>query len=225
MRLGDGFPQPCVQARGEHTSVSDATSDRTGRGFVRLGLRPVSNSISCVYVSLAGAAEKKFRASCQPPFAVHQNRASPEPSEVHEPGTRRNERTRTRNPRRNIIEQSDWGCCRFRCGPSPIFSRYHLQRDIAGDVLRYKRHFRLFREMRKARDFRLVLCADVLDCMVEHAIQTLEHTLIAREVNGGLDYFIYKPLVISERRSSRTRPIDDDTGWSATSWPGLFSVL
>ena len=93
----------------------------------------------------------------------------------------------------------DWGCCRFRCGPSPICSRYHLQRDIAGDVLRYKRHFRLFREMHKARDSRLALCADVLDCMVEHAIQTLEHTLIAREVNGGLDCFIYKPLVISER--------------------------
>jgi len=67
------------------------------------------------------------------------------------------------------------------------------------DIMCYRPHFRLFREMHKARDFRLVLCADVCDCMVERAIRTLEYILIKMGVNGGLDYFLYKPLIISER--------------------------
>ena len=119
---------------------------------------------------------------------------------------------------------SIWGSCWFTDGSNPICFYHKPRWDTSNDVPRYKRHFRLFREMHKVRDFRLVLCADVFDCLVEHAIQTLEHTLIAREVNGGLDYFINKPLVISERRTPRTRPTDCNTGWSAT-WPGIFSAL
>jgi len=129
-----------------------------------------------------------------------------------------------------VYRESDLGSNPGRCwfihGSSPSCFGHSLRWDRSSDVLRYKRHFRLFREMHKVRDFRLVLCADVFDCMVEDSIRTLEHTLITSEVNGGLDYFIYKPLVISERRTPRTRPTDHNTGWSATTpWPGVYSVL
>ena len=129
-----------------------------------------------------------------------------------------------------VYREWDFGGLRGPCWPvgrrSPCF--YHDSQGgeaAQADDLRYKRHFRLFRERHKARDFRLVLCVDVSNCMVEHAIQTLENTLIAREVNGGLYYFLYKPLVISERRTLRTRPTDYTTGCSRSLWPGEHSAL
>ena len=63
------------------------------------------------------------------------------------------------------------------------------------------------------RDFRLVLCADVSDCMVD-GIETLERITRAEEAVGGLDYFLQKPLIISERRTLRTRYTGQNPGWS-----------
>jgi len=73
--------------------------------------------------------------------------------------------------------------------------------------------------MQSVRDFRLVLCADVSECMVEHALETLEHI-----VKGRLDHLLYKPLIVSERRTLRTRRRYYDAGWSKK-WPVLATAL
>lgn len=102
----------------------------------------------------------------------------------------------------------------WRCEPDPVcFRHYGWYKGNIVDAPRYKQHLIVFREMHKAwQDFRLVLCADVFDCMVEHGIQTLEDIVDA----GGLDYLFYKPLIICERRTPRTRVEDYQAGWSAT---------
>ena len=68
--------------------------------------------------------------------------------------------------------------------------------------------------MHDARDFRLVLCADVFDCMVEDSIKALERIVEGEEATGGLDFLLQKPLIIVERRTLRTRYIDQNAGWS-----------
>ena len=73
--------------------------------------------------------------------------------------------------------------------------------------------FELFREMHRVRDFRLVLCADVFDCIVEPAIKALEHVVKKEKERGGLDYLFFEPLVISERRTPPTRCSDLHAGW------------
>jgi len=74
-------------------------------------------------------------------------------------------------------------------------------------ALHRQMQFRMFREMHRARDFRLVLCVDVFDSLVEHATKTLECLVEAEKAKGGLDHH-YGPLIISERRTIRTRPRD-----------------
>ena len=103
--------------------------------------------------------------------------------------------------------------CPLGCNSDPVCFRHNSEGVNAIHTQHYRLQFRVFHEMHKARDFHLVLCADVFDCMVEHAIQTLEHLVNAREVNGGLDYLLYEPLIISERRTPRTRITDYSTGW------------
>ena len=71
----------------------------------------------------------------------------------------------------------------------------------------HQRLLRVFREMYDVRDFRLVLCADVSDCMVEHGIGVLEGVAKAGE-------FPREPLVIAERRTVRTRSTDYNVGWA-----------
>jgi hypothetical protein len=94
------------------------------------------------------------------------------------------------------------------CRPDPVcFCR--PRPELVVHAPRYLRQFRTFHEMHKTRDFRLVLCADVFDCIVERAIQRLKHIV---DVNGGLDYLLHKPLIISERRTPRTRITDSSTG-------------
>ena len=104
--------------------------------------------------------------------------------------------------------------CWFGCDSDPVCFRHRTREGRAADTLLYERQFRVFREMHNARDFYLVLCADVFDCMVEHAVQTLEHIVNTKEVNGGLDYLLCEPLIISERRTLRTRAADYNAGWS-----------
>ena len=66
--------------------------------------------------------------------------------------------------------------------------------------------------MYEAREFRLVLCADVSDSMVKYAAEMLERHVKAEKTKGELDYLLYEPLIIVERRSPRTRPSDDHVG-------------
>ena len=78
----------------------------------------------------------------------------------------------------------------------------------------HRQRFKVFREMYGVREFRLVLCADVLDCVVDDAIETLEFVVEAEKARGGSDYLRCEPLVISERRSPRIRHFHGDVGQS-----------
>ena len=91
-------------------------------------------------------------------------------------------------------------------------------------TLHYQRQLRMFREVHSARDFRLVLCADVSDCLVSHATGTLECIIEAEKAKGGLDYLLCEPLIIFERRTVRTRYTDHSAGWSKK-WYSNASAL
>jgi len=86
-------------------------------------------------------------------------------------------------------------------------SYFHSPMRMEERALFRQKQFGVFREMHGARDFRLVLCVDVFDSLVKRAIKTLECLVEAEEAKGGLDHH-YKPLIISERRTIRTRPVD-----------------
>ena len=100
------------------------------------------------------------------------------------------------------------------CPLKPVCSLHVVPSETALFSRCYKWERRVFREMHNVRDFRLVLCADVVDWMVDYAIQRLEYFVKAEKVKGGLDYLLYEPLVISERRTLRTRNKDHNVGWS-----------
>ena len=74
-----------------------------------------------------------------------------------------------------------------------------------------QQQLRVFCEMHSTRDFRFVLCADVSNHMVEYAIKSLECTLKAGK---GLGHLLFKPLIICERRTLRTRHTDHREGMS-----------
>ena len=114
--------------------------------------------------------------------------------------------------------------CWLQCTSDPVCFRHRSSEGREADVQRHKQQFKVFREVHDARDFRLVLCADVYDCMVDFAIQTLEHNVYSTEVNGGLEYLLYAPLIISERRKPRTRAADHNAGWSGK-WPTIACAL
>ena len=80
-------------------------------------------------------------------------------------------------------------------------------------VARFRHQFKVFGEMHSARNFRLVLCVDAFDCMVEGSIEMLERVAKAEGAVGGFGR-LQKPLIISERRTLRTCYMDYNTGWS-----------
>ena len=101
-----------------------------------------------------------------------------------------------------------------QCDTEPVRLRLSPSKTPGKAALRFQHHFRVFRDMHETREFRLVLCADVFDCMVEYGVETLDLIVEVEEVMGGLDYLLQKPLTISERRTLRTRYNDHNTGWS-----------
>ena len=69
------------------------------------------------------------------------------------------------------------------------------------------------------REFRLVLCSDVLLLLAsfrhraaEEARRALEQIVKAERMNGGFDYLPREPLIISELRYCRTRDVDSQVG-------------
>jgi len=70
--------------------------------------------------------------------------------------------------------------------------------------------------MHSVRAFRLVLCVDVFDCMVEDGLEMLGRVVRAEKVTGGLDFLFREPLIIFERRLLRSRFTDQGPGWSVT---------
>jgi len=67
--------------------------------------------------------------------------------------------------------------------------------------------------MHKVRDFRLVFCADIFNCEAKGSMIMLERFVKKEKERGGLGYFLHEPLVISGRRTARTRPPNYNTGW------------
>jgi hypothetical protein len=107
---------------------------------------------------------------------------------------------------------------RYFCGlqpehdPEPICLRHSSQEiwDIGAGY--YQRQLKMFRDMYKTREFRLVLCADVSDSMVGHDLEILGRLVEAGKVMGGL-FHLYEPLVIAERRVHLARCNDYTPGW------------
>ena len=63
-----------------------------------------------------------------------------------------------------------------------------------------------------------MLCADVLHCIAERAIRTLECILEVERIKGGLDYLSFEPLVISRVGLPRAHLCDDGVG-CRNGWP------
>ena len=83
-----------------------------------------------------------------------------------------------------------------------------------GSAENSQQQFEVFRTIHNIRDFRLVLCADVPDCIVDPAVEVLECLVKEEKNKGGLDYLLHEPLIISERRTPRTRCTDPHVAWS-----------
>jgi len=100
--------------------------------------------------------------------------------------------------------------CRVACksNSEPIYFPQSTPKTTDGDALAHQHQLRVFHGMHNVRYFRLVLCADVSGRMVEHAMETLE-----RIVEGGIDHLPSKPVIVSERRTIRTRYADHNMGW------------
>jgi hypothetical protein len=101
------------------------------------------------------------------------------------------------------------------CKPEPVCFRHLSQKEWDMTVLHYRKQLRKFRSVYYRRNFRLVLCADVSDYMVEWAVGALERIVEAAKRRGELDYLPSEPLIISERRMIRTRYWDCHAGRSA----------
>ena len=96
----------------------------------------------------------------------------------------------------------------------PIYC-YSLQ-----TFLLYQQRLEVSHKVYSTRGFRLVLCADVCDRVVERAIQGLEDFVKVGKMEGGSSHFPYKPLIISERRLLCTRKYDNLPGVSGH-WYGV----
>ena len=99
----------------------------------------------------------------------------------------------------------------------PIRVRRASPNQVAKNILDHSERFKVFREMYRVKEFRLVLCVDVPDCIAERALRALERIVEVQRTNGGLDH-LCELLVISEVRSPCPCPGDGDVG-CAGEWP------
>ena len=66
--------------------------------------------------------------------------------------------------------------------------------------------FGLLRELLRAHDFKLVLCADVWGCIRIHAMQELKRTISEEGTQGGLDNMSSRLMVTSRLREFLPSP-------------------
>jgi len=57
--------------------------------------------------------------------------------------------------------------------------------EVEKEALRHHERFELIRELRRVQGSQLVLCADVLDHIVEHTARVLERAVAAEKAKGG----------------------------------------
>lgn len=68
--------------------------------------------------------------------------------------------------------------------------------EIAEEASQHHRRFEVFREARKVRDFRLVLCANVQERIRERSVEILKRAVAVEKERKGFDDFPSEPLVI-----------------------------
>ena len=114
--------------------------------------------------------------------------------------------------------------CMVRSWTKPVSVEYGVGYGRATNIANHRKRFKAFRQMYKEREFRLVLCADVLDCVADYAVGVLDSVVKAERAKGRLDYLLCEPLIISEIRSPRTRLTDPPVGWTGR-WGMVGSAL
>ena len=67
--------------------------------------------------------------------------------------------------------------------------------------------------MRKVRDFQLVLCVDVWDCIGWFSMWVPENAVAAEKARGGFVDFFSEPMVIYSPRALRPQAFEGD--WAA----------
>jgi len=102
--------------------------------------------------------------------------------------------------------------CRVRSRVEVIHVDYVSAEESVTIALQHTERFKVFGEMYRVREFRLVLCADVQDYILKYAMRKLERIVEAEWKNGRLYHPLCKPLIISEIRSPGTRSGDDPVG-------------
>jgi len=89
-------------------------------------------------------------------------------------------------------------------GTGVLFYRIS-KREREAEAFLKCRVFKVFHEVQKVRDFRLVLCADVHDSMVEYCVRVLKEDVAAEKAKGMFDGFSSEPAVIYRPRAIPTR--------------------
>jgi hypothetical protein len=121
-------------------------------------------------------------------------------------------------------KEFDFGCYASDWTTGPVVVGYMSAERGVESIRRHPERFRLLREMHQVRKFRLVLCADVLERLAGYALELLEWIVESERKEGGLDCFRREPLIISERRTHRTRLRGHHVGATGT-WSVSASAL
>ena len=88
--------------------------------------------------------------------------------------------------------------------PNALYFREMPQAEREEEVSRHRKAFELLREVRKARDFRLVLCADVWGAVAEYSVRMLKRAVAAESNNQGFDVLFPEPMVTCNPRRRRS---------------------
>ena len=72
----------------------------------------------------------------------------------------------------------------------------------------FQQQLTVFREMRIAQDFHLVLSVDPFGCMMDQVTRLMERIVNAEKAAGGFGFLSCEPLMVYERRLPRTRTVD-----------------
>lgn len=101
---------------------------------------------------------------------------------------------------------------RTGCKQGADCTRHYWQEELVMDEHDFHHQLRVIREMYKVRDFRLVLCLDALDCLMDVSRELMKKTVKAVRRKGGFDFLSCEPLVVCERRVLRSRATDNTLG-------------
>lgn len=106
------------------------------------------------------------------------------------------------------------------CKQAPLCLRHSQVDDIVMNERRFRKQLRVIREMHSVRGFRLVLCLDSVDCLMDKSRRLMEKIVTDAGEKGAFDFLSCKPLLVCERRILRTRVSDYTVGV----WRSLIST-